>query len=416
MPFAGFGVAPSLKSRGLGHELSGATFAPTRSVKMSPQGPPQPQLRVAIVAASLRILGGQAVQAQRLLDGWRGDAAVSAWLVPIDPVPPAPWNRLLAIRYIRTITTQLFYWPLLVRELRKADVVHVFSASYWSFLLAPLPAVVVARLLGKRVVVHYHSGEAPDHLRRSWVARFVLRHVDLNVVPSTFLRDVFESFGIPALVVANTIDVRRFAYRPREPFGPHLISTRNFEPMYNVACTLRAFARVQAVRPDASLTIVGAGSQANVLRTLASDLGLHNVVFTGPVAPDRISACYADADIYVQTPSIDNMPNSVIEAFASGACVVATDIGGVPAILTHGQHGLLVPDDDDAAVARAVLQLLDDPDAARRMAAAARASCDRYQWDRVRGEWLDAYRRVATVGDDIVAAAAAKDATTLPAP
>ena len=99
-------------------------------------------LRVAIVAASLRILGGQAVQAQRMIDGWKGDPDVHAWLVPIDPVPIRPLDALLSVKYLRTLVTQLLYWPLLVRELRRADVVHVFSASYSSFLLAPLPAIV----------------------------------------------------------------------------------------------------------------------------------------------------------------------------------------------------------------------------------------------------------------------------------
>src|SRR5436190_2873894 len=232
--------------------------------------PPSP-VKVAIVVASLRILGGQAVQAQRLLNGWRGDPAVEAWIVPIDPVPPAPFDRLLRIKYIRTLVTQLWYWPLLFRELRKADVVHAFSASYTSFLLAPLPAVIVARLLGKPVILTYHSGEAPDHLRRSAVARFVMRHVvDANVVPSTFLRDVLSSFDIDADVVFNTVDLRRFAYRSRDPLRPHLLCTRNFEPLYNLACVLRAFARIQAKYRDATLTLVGSGSQDASLRAQAA--------------------------------------------------------------------------------------------------------------------------------------------------
>src|SRR5918999_844269 len=148
------------------------------------------RLRVAIVAPSMGILGGQAVQANRLLKAWAGDPEVDAWLVPINPVPPGPFRRAVDIKYLRTIATQLTYWPLLVRELRRADVVHVFSASYFSFLLAPLPAILVARALRKPVVLNYRSGEAPDHLRRSPLARRVMRDwVDVNVVPSPFLRD-----------------------------------------------------------------------------------------------------------------------------------------------------------------------------------------------------------------------------------
>jgi glycosyltransferase involved in cell wall biosynthesis len=349
-------------------------------------------IRVAIVAASLRILGGQAVQAQRLLDGWASDPDVAAWLVPINPIPPPPVDRLLRIRFVRTLVTQAWYWPLLLRELRRADVVHVFSASYASFLLAPLPAILVARCLGKPVVVNYRSGEAPDHLRRSWLARAVLKRVDLNVVPSRFLRDVFAAFGIPARIVPNTIDLSRFAYRERRPLRPALLSTRNFEPLYNVGCTLRAFASVQRRYPHASLTLVGAGSEEPRLRALAADLQLRQVTFTGPVAPADIARHYAEADIYVQTPSIDNMPGSVVEAFGSGLPVVATRVGGVPAILTDGVHGLLAADDDDEAVADCVCRLLEHPEFARALAAAARETCEAYRWPAVRAGWLAAYR------------------------
>jgi L-malate glycosyltransferase len=348
-------------------------------------------IRIAIVAASLRILGGQAVQAQRLLDGWQGDPMLEAWLVPVNPVPRPPFDRLLRIKYVRTVVTQLLYWPLLLRELRRADVVHVFSASYSSFLVSPLPAIIVGRLLGKPVIVHYHSGEAPDHLRRSAVARWTLRRVDLNVVPSPFLRDVFARFGIQAVVVANTIDLDQFAYQPRTPIRPRVLSTRNFEPLYNVACTLRAFARVQARYPEAALTVVGHGSERDMLAALARQLGLQHVTFTGPVPPDQIHRYYAASDIYVQTPSIDNMPNSVIEAYASGLPVVATRVGGVPAILTDGVHGLLADDNDDAGVADRILMLIDRPDYARQLAEAAYATCASYEWPVVRHAWMTVY-------------------------
>jgi L-malate glycosyltransferase len=352
-----------------------------------------PRLKVAVVVASLRILGGQGVQAQRMLDGWAGDPDVDAWIVPVNPVPPRPFDRLLRVKVVRTVATQLWYWPLLLRELRRADVVHVFSASYLSFLLSPLPAVLVAKAFGKPVVLNYHSGEAPDHLRRSAIARFVLgRVVDLNVVPSPFLRDVFASFGITAQVVANSIDLERFAYRERTHPAPRLLSTRNFEPMYNIACTLRAFARVQARYPDATLTLIGGGSQEARLRAQAAGLGLRHVTFVGRVAPHDIHRYYAAADVYVQTPSIDNMPLSMLEAFASGLPVVSTNVGGVPSILTDGVHGLVAADDDDAGIAAGVIDILERPDLARRRAAAARHSCDVLDWTTIREQWLAAYR------------------------
>ena len=352
------------------------------------------QLNIAIVAPSMGILGGQSVQASRLVQCWRDDPEVRAWLVPVNPIPPGPLRSAVRVKYVRTVATQLTYWPLLLKELRKADVVHVFSASYFSFLLAPLPAVLVAKLLGKPVVMNYRSGEAPDHLRRSAIARATLRHVDHNAVPSRFLHEVFERFGIRSEIIPNIVDVERFRFRAREPLRPRILSTRNFETLYNLPCTLRAFRLVQDRYPDATLTLVGAGSQDPSIRQLAAELRLEHVTFAGRVPPDDIWRYYADADIYLQTPNIDNMPTSVLEAFASGCPVVATEAGGVPAILTHDVHGLLVPCDDHRAAAEAIVRLLEEPELARRVADAALETCARYQWSSVRAQWVALYRRL----------------------
>jgi glycosyltransferase involved in cell wall biosynthesis len=352
------------------------------------------RLNIAIVAPSMGILGGQAVQAARLIRSWQDDADVHAWLVPVNPPAPAPMRWTVRVKYLRTLVTQALYWPLLLRELRKADVVHVFSASYFSFLLAPLPAVLIAKLLGKPVVMNYRSGEAPDHLSRSRIARSTLRHVEQNAVPSSFLHDVFATFGIRAEIIPNIVDVERFRFRRRQRLRPRILSTRNFETLYNIPCTLRAFRLVQDHYPDAQLTLVGAGSQDDAIRRLAAELRLEHVTFAGRVPPDDIWRFYADADLYLQTPDIDNMPASVLEAFASGCPVVATSAGGVPAILTHDAHGLLVPCDDHQAAAGAILRLLEDPALARRLADAALDTCARYQWSSVRARWIALYRRL----------------------
>lgn len=371
--------------------LSGASFAIDDATIVDLNGT---TLRIAIVAPSLRILGGQAVQAERLLQAWRDDPVVDVWLVPHDPLPPAPFRWMTGIKYLRTIATESTYIPLLVKALRRADVVHVFSASYSSFLLAPLPAILVARALGKPVVLNYRSGEAPDHLRRSAIARWALSRVDRNAVPSRFLRDVFAGFGIGSVIVPNVVALDRFPYRSRMPLRPRLLSTRNFDALYNIACTLRAFRRIQDVHPDASLTLVGGGGEEERLRHLASELRLRDVTFAGRVAPQAIAAFYADHDIYIQSPDIDNMPSSVLEAFASGLPVVSTDAGGVPVILRHEEDGLLAPVGDHDALAAHVLSLLANPESARRFAATAHGTLRTYTWEHVRGEWLALYRGV----------------------
>lgn len=357
--------------------------------------PASSRLRVALVAPSLNILGGQAVQADRLVAAWNGDPEVDAWLVPVNPIPPRPLLPALSVRYARTAATQLAYWPLLVRELRLADVVHVFSASYLSFLLAPLPAMLVARALRKPILLNYRSGEAPDHLKRSAIARAALSRVDRNVVPSGFLKDVFATFGIDATVIENIVDLERFKFRPRVPLRPRLVSTRNFDALYNVSCTLRAFRAVQDRYPDATLTLVGDGTERRALEQLVKDLSLRNVVFTGRVRPSEIWTYYNEADIYIQTPDIDNMPASVLEAYASGLPVVSTNAGGIPYILAHEREGLLAPPNDHAAVGENIIRLLADAELSHRVVDGGRRRVAGCTWPQARARWLDVYREIA---------------------
>jgi glycosyltransferase involved in cell wall biosynthesis len=352
------------------------------------------KLRVGVVAPSLGILGGQAVQADRLIRAWQNDPDVHAWLVPVNPLPARPFRWTTRVKYLRTVATEFAYAPELVRELARADIVHVFSASYSSFLLAPLPAIAVARTLGRPVVLNYRSGEASDHLSRSAIARAVLRRVDENVVPSKFLVEVFARFGLSATAIPNIVDLDRFEFRQRMPLRPRIVSTRNFQALYNVSCTIRAFRIVQDRWPDAQLTLVGGGPEERTLRALVDQLRLRHVTFAGSIHPDQVADYYRGNDVYVQSPNIDNMPTSVIEAFASGLPVVSTEAGGVPAILTHGVHGLLAPLDDHHHIAAHVLRLLDDSGLAKRMAFAAYAACQPCTWSVVRQQWLQVYRRV----------------------
>jgi glycosyltransferase involved in cell wall biosynthesis len=220
--------------------------------------------------------------------------------------------------------------------------------------------------------------------------------VDRNVVPSSFLVDVFRGFGIDATIVPNVVDLERFKYRERDPLRPRILSTRNFDALYNVAATIRAFRIVQHQRPESALTLVGGGPQEADLRALVAQLQLRHVTFAGRVRPDEIAGFYAANDIYIQSPNIDNAPTSVLEAFACGLPVVSTEAGGIPAILTHGRHGLLAPLADYETMGRHVLRLLGDPAYARRLARAAYATCEGCTWPSVRERWLDVYRDVAS--------------------
>jgi glycosyltransferase involved in cell wall biosynthesis len=161
--------------------------------------------------------------------------------------------------------------------------------------------------------------------------------------------------------------------------------------MYNVGCLLRAFAIIQQSRPDARLIVAGDGSQRGELEVLARELKLRNVEFRGRVPPERMPELYNAADVYLNSSNIDNMPGSIIEAFASGLPVVTTDAGGIPYIVNDGVTGMMTACDDYRAVASGALRLLGDQSLASAMTSRARQECNRYSWDSVRSEWLTLY-------------------------
>ncbi|HYN24186.1 MAG TPA: hypothetical protein VES69_03985, partial [Pyrinomonadaceae bacterium] len=123
-------------------------------------------LRVLIIAPSFDILGGQTVQAARLLARLGEEPSLEVGFLPINPRLPGPLRNLQAIKYLRTIGTSIHYCATLLARIRHYDVIHIFSASYFSFVLAPTPAMLVSRLYGKKILLNYHSGEAEDHLTR----------------------------------------------------------------------------------------------------------------------------------------------------------------------------------------------------------------------------------------------------------
>jgi glycosyltransferase involved in cell wall biosynthesis len=349
-------------------------------------------IRVLIVAPSLGILGGQAIQAASLVEHLAKEEMVEVSFLPHNPRLPGPLARLQSIKYLRTILTSLLYWAKLMIRVPRCDVVHAFSASYFSLLLAPAPAILISKLYGKKVILNYHSGEAEYHLR-CWprTAIPLIQLADRIAVPSDYLVKVFAKFGLHARPISNIIDLKQFRFRKRNPLSPRFFSNRNFYPLYNVACILRAFSVIQQRFPDATLTLAGAGSERGALTQLARDLRLRNVEFTGPVLPVDMLKLYDAADIFLNGSDIDNMPASILESFASGLPVITTNAGGIPYIITHEKTGLLVPKDDHRAMAAAAIRLLGDAELCARIIANAYETCPKYTWPAVRDEWLRLY-------------------------
>jgi glycosyltransferase involved in cell wall biosynthesis len=345
-------------------------------------------LSVALVGPLPPPAGGMANQTRQLAELLRGEGAQVELVQTNAPYRPALFGRL---RGLRALARLLPYLHALWRAAGRNDLMHLMANSGWSWHLFAAPALWVARLRGQPVVVNYRGGEADDFLRRS--ARRVragMRGAAALVVPSGFLQEVFARHGMQARIVPNIVDLQRFrpAERPHEQAlpdaSPRILVARNLEALYDNATALRAFARVLAQRPDAQLVIAGTGPEEAALRGLADELGIAaRVEFTGRLDRDAMAARLRGSSVSLNPSRVDNMPNSVLEALASGVPVVSTAVGGVPYVVADGQTALLVPPGDAPAMAAALLRVLGDGALAERLRRAGLREVQRYTWAQV---------------------------------
>jgi L-malate glycosyltransferase len=348
-------------------------------------------VRLLIVAPAPDSVGGQAVQARFLVDSLRAEGWTVSFVASDRGIPKA-LRWIEGIPLVRTVVRLPFFWLQLWAAVPKVDVVHVFSASYWSFLLSVVPPLLLVRAYGNKILVNYHSGEAQDHLRHSRLARFILRHVDAIAVPSTYLVDVFAKHGLPAVAISNVVDSRKFRFRERLLLPLRLLCSRSLEPYYCVADVIRAFHLVRNHGIDARLEIVGAGSLRADLEQLVDQLALReHVVFAGAVPAAAIAEHYDRATAFINASAVDNMPVSIMEAFAAGLPVISTDAGGIPHLVQPEVNGLLSPVHDFESLARNVLRIVHDPALAASLVRAAKASADACAWPAVGPRWTRLY-------------------------
>src|SRR5579875_511604 len=125
--------------------------------------PPAPSLwhkvRVLLIAPSLRITGGQAVQARFLLDALGKEPSISMHFQAIDPRFRGPFAALKRIKYVRTALAWAVYNVILLARIWRYDAVHVFSAGYTSYMLWTIPALFISKLYRKPFILHYHDGQ-----------------------------------------------------------------------------------------------------------------------------------------------------------------------------------------------------------------------------------------------------------------
>lgn len=351
-------------------------------------------LRIGLVGPLPPPSGGmanQTLQLSKLL----ADEGLSVDLVQTNaPYRPAWVGN---ITFVRAVFRLLFYIVRLWKTAGRVDVLHIMANSGWSWHLFTVPAVWIAKIRNTPTIINYRGGEAQSFFEKSfrWVKPTLAASARV-IVPSRFLQQVFNQHQVDTDIVANIIDIERFAPSTEQlsADAPRLLVARNLELIYDNATAIRAFKQVLKEYPHATLTVAGTGPEQSSLQALVKELAIEDrVSFVGRIDTQQMPALYQAAQVMLNPSRVDNMPNSILEALASGVPVVSTNVGGIPFLVEHEKTALLVPAENYQAMAAEVIRVLQDQQLSNKLSRAGLEFVQQFSWPAVRDQWLAVYQQ-----------------------
>jgi len=258
-------------------------------------------------------------------------------------------------------------------ERANAQLLHIFFGHIAVHLLPLIQA------WPKPSIVSFHGADVlvdMDKPAYRKATKEMLAAVERVLVRSESLRRAVVDLGCDEHkidIVRTGIPLWEFPFRERG-FPPR---GRGGEWRFVQACrliekkglptSLRAFAKFAALYPRSTITIAGEGPLLHELRELARELTIENrVSFTGFISQEKLREIFYASHIFLHPSETgrdgnqEGVPNSMLEAMASGLPVFATQHGGIPEAIEHGVSGVLVPERDHEALARALLDAAQD--------------------------------------------------------
>lgn len=299
-------------------------------------------------------------------------------------------------RFLRPLDMLSTIW----QERGRYQAAHIDVFSGHAFRWAESSAWLLARL-GKAFALTLHGGNLPDfarkHPRR---VRRLLAAAGVVTVPSAYLQTEMAPYHGRLRLLPNPIDLARYPFRQRDRLQPRLIWLRALQQMYHPVMAVQVLARLLPRFPEMTLTMVGAdkgdGSLAQT-RAEARRLGVDGrIQWAGSVPKSTVPGLLAQHDIFLNTTTVDNTPISVLEALACGLCVVSTNAGGLPYLLTHREDALLVPSGDSEAMAEAVARLLQEPVLAAALSTNGRQTAMKHDWQQILPQWLALFQELVS--------------------
>ena len=278
-------------------------------------------------------------------------------------------------------------------------VAHISIFSGRAFLWAMASAYTL-RLIQRPFVISLHGGNLPDFARR-WptIVRWLMTSASAAVCPSNYLFKVFKPLRADLRLLPNPIEIRDYAFKHRQQPKPHLIWLRAFHRIYNPVLAPQALNLLKDEFPEITISMIGSdrrdGSLAETTAVATELRVLDRIRFVGKVPKDEVPGWLNTGDVFVNTTNIDNTPTSILEAMASGLCIVSTNVGGVPFLLDDGTDALLVPPGDPERMATAIRRILTEPGMAGRLSQNARNKVEKFDWSYVLPQWQELFIKCA---------------------
>ena len=302
--------------------------------------------------------------------------------VQLVPKPATHFLRRFWFRQVRDMPWQISDEELreLLRVLSRIDarVLHIYFGQIAVHLL-PL-----IRTWENPSIVSFHGADVTVDMNKPTyreATRQMLVAVKLVLVRSESLRSAITELGCDAkkIEVQRTgIPLEEFPFRERSfPINGEwrFVQAGRLIEKKGLPVTLRAFAAFLSQYPNAQLTIAGEGPLLGELQKLAHELGIDGrVSFTGFISQSQLRDVYFRSHIFLHPSQTghdgnqEGVPNSMLEAMATGLPVFATQHGGIPEAIENGVSGVLVPERDHEALARALLHGAQNPDCLSRIA------------------------------------------------
>lgn len=302
-------------------------------------------------------------------------------------------------RIARLLDFLLTVW----RHRNRYDVAHVDVYSGLAFVWAELVCWAL-RMLKKPYALTLRGGNLPAFAQNSGcrVPR-LLQSSSIVTTPSAYLFEQMRPYRQELVLLPNPLDLSKYYFKHRMHPGPTLVWLRTFHDIYNPSLAVRVVAGLAQRYPDVRLIMMGpdkGDGSFQATKKVAVELRVaQRVTWTGSVTKEDIPRLLQEGDIFLNTPRVDNTPVSVLEAMACGLCIVSTNVGGIPYLLEHEGDALLVPDDDEGAMGKAVQRFLTENGLAERLSLNARRKVEQCDWSTILPEWeqlfLDLKKRYA---------------------